>query len=193
MLMLKQQAPLPVEQRLSIPRWQGFTSWLTAGFLGPIPDPTLPPQQWLRLPSHAICMMAQAADEWVQVVLRERQQRGLAWNEERDAPLFAADLTARLLENWDMPSFPGWVACLIEQEMRRLIRILEAPERLLPCVSWMGLPYEARYHALALGLARVCQLYVALEEQCERGEAPEELRAAAARVRKEMTGSTWAA
>src|SRR5579885_1096535 len=114
-------------------------------------------------------------------------------NEERDAPLFAADLTARLLENWDMPSFPGWVACLIEQEMRRLIRILEAPERLLPCVSWMGLPYEARYHALALGLARVCQLYVALEEQCERGEAPEELRAAAARVRKEMTGSTWAA
>jgi len=88
-----------------------------------------------------------------------------------------------------MPSFPGWVACLIEQEMRRLIRMLEAPERLLPGVSRMGLPYEARYYALALGLARVCQLYVALEEQCERGEAPEALRTAAARVRKEAASS----
>jgi hypothetical protein len=181
-----------VEHLKSTYRWQSFTDWLKAGFLGPIPEPTLPPQQWLRLPTRAVRQMTQAADRWLHLVLKERQQRGLGWNEEVDRPLLAADLAARLVNERDIPTQPGWVLWWIEQEMRWLIRLVEAPESVLPMGVWPEGSSEVRYRALALGLARVCQWYVALEGLCEMGEAREELRAAAARVRERATERTAA-
>ncbi len=96
-----------------------------------------------------------------------------------------------MLENSDSVITP-YVVWWIEQEMCRLIRLVEAPERLLPGGSWRGLPYETRYRALALGLARVCQLYAALGGLCKGADPREVLRGAAARVRQRVT-EIWAA
>ncbi|SRR5579883_113946 len=182
-----------LERLMPTARWRGFTDWLAAGFLGPIPDADRPPQQWLRLPSAIVRQMAQMADSWLLTVLKERQQRGLGWNEAIDGPLLATDLAARLVEARHLPPHPGWVLWWIEQEMRRLIRLVEAPERCLPGVSWQGLPYETRYRALALGLARLCQWYGALGAWYQPVEAREGLREAAARVRQEMTQASTVA
>ena len=97
-----------------------------------------------------------------------------------------------MLENSDSVITP-YVVWWIEQEMCRLIRLVEAPERLLPGGSWRGLPYETRYRALALGLARLCQWYGALGAWYQPVEAREGLREAAARVRQEMTQASTVA
>jgi hypothetical protein len=56
--------------------------------------------------------------------------------------------------------------------------------------SWLGLSWEVRYRALALGLMRIYQLYAALEQMRRREGAVEDLRAAAARVRRRATETT---
>jgi hypothetical protein len=93
-----------LERLMSTARWRGFTDWLAAGFLGPIPDADRPPQQWLRLPSAIVRRMAQMADSWLLTVLKERQQRGLGWNEASDGPQLAADLAARVRQQMTQAS-----------------------------------------------------------------------------------------
>jgi hypothetical protein len=84
----------------------------------------------------------------------------------------------------------------MEQEMRGLIRLLEAPNRVFHVRAGgvpVGQPWEWRWWGLSIGLARVCQVYAALGQVSSRRRAVEELRAAAARVRQRVTQTASAA
>ena len=180
-----------IERLKSTYRWLGFIAWLGVGRIGPLPMPNLPPQQWPRLPLGRVRQAAEVVGPWLLTVLKERQQRGLGWNEEQDAPVLAADLRAQPLEARERFAQPGWLRWRLEGELWRLVRLAEAPERLLP--TGEGLSSEARYRALAVGLLRVSQVYAALEGKQERAAAAEQLSAAAARVRQQATEVTPAA
>jgi hypothetical protein len=80
--------------------------------------------------------------------------------------------------------------------MRGLIRLLEAPNRVFHVRAGgvpVGQPWEWRWWALSIGLARVCQVYATLGQLSGRRQAAEELRAAAARVRQRVTRAAPAA
>jgi hypothetical protein len=175
--------------RTSTYRWEDFVNWLEAGFLGPIPS-LLPGQPALRLPLAPVRQMAQDATPWVLRVLAERQQRGLTWQEASDGPLMATHLAARLLEASEALLEVDWLVYQAEQEMRGLIRLLEAPNRVFHVRAGgvlVGQPWEWRWWGLAIGLARVCQVYGALGQVCGGPRAAEAVRAAAARVRQRVT------
>ena len=180
-----------IERLKSTYRWLGFLAWLTVGHLGLLPVPNLPPQQWPHLPLGRIRQAAEVVGPWLLTVLKERQQRGLGWREATDAPVLAADLAALPFGPGELPRQPGWLPWRLEGELHHLLRLAEVPERLLP--TGAGLPWEARYRALAVGLLRVSQLYVALEAQRGRDVAAEQLSSAAARVRQQATEVTPAA
>jgi hypothetical protein len=181
--------------RTSTYRWEDFLNWLQAGFLGPIPS-LLPGQPALRLPLAPVCQMAQDANAWLLRVLAERQQRGLTWNDVTDGPLLAGQLAARLIEASAALVQTDWLVHQMEQEMRGLIRLLEAPNRVFHVRvggRLVGQPWEWRWWALSIGLARVCQVYATLGQVSRGRQAAEELRAAAARVRQRVTQTASAA
>ena len=181
--------------RTSTYRWEDFLNWLNAGFLGPIPS-LLPGQPALRLPLAPVRQMAQDATPWLLRVLAERQQRGLTWQEETDGPLMATHLAARLLEASEALLEGDWLVYQMEQEMRGLIRLLEAPHRVFHVRAGgvpVGQPWEWRWWGLSIGLARVCQVYATLGQLSGGREATQELRAAAARVRQRVTQTASAA
>jgi hypothetical protein len=182
--------------RKSTYRWEDFVNWLNAGFLGPIPTPHLSEPRWQRLPSALVCQMARDANTWLLTVLAERQQRGLTWNEATDGPLLVGQVQAWLIEASEAVLQASWLSCRIEEEMRRLIRLLEAPDRAFQVFTggapW-GQPWEQRWWALAIGLVRISQLYAALEQVSSETAATTYLRAAAARVRQQVTQAPTAA
>ncbi len=184
-----------LDLRKSTYRWEDFVNWLDAGFLGPIPS-LLPGQPALRLPLAPLRRMAQDAHTWLLTVLAERQQRGLTWQEASDGPLLAGHLAARLIAASEALLQVDWLVHQVEEEMRRLIRLLEAPNRAFHVRAGgvpVGQPWEWRWWALSIGLARVCQLYAALGQVSGRRQAVEEMRAAAARVRQHATQTASAA
>ncbi len=185
-----------LECRKSTYRWEDFLNWLDAGFLGPIPS-LLPGQPALRLPSSLVYQMAQTANTWLLTVLAERQQRGLGWKEEIDGPPTAAHLTIRLLTAREVQWLPGWLLHRMEQEMRWLIRVLEAPDWVFAIRSARGVPvgypWQQRCWALAMGLMRVYQLYRAMWKVMTEERAMWELQAAAERVRQQVTETLPAA
>jgi hypothetical protein len=153
-----------LDLRKSTYRWEDFLNWLNAGFLGPIPS-LLPGQPALRLPSSLVSQMAQTANAWLLTVLAERQQQRLTWNEATDGPLMAAHLATRLFTVGEALLQVDWLVWWMEHEMRRLIRLLEAPNRVFHVLSGgvpVGQPWEQRCWALAIGLTRVYQLYMGL-------------------------------
>ncbi len=185
-----------LDLRKSTYRWEDFCNWLDAGFLGPIPPYDPLTQAWLRLPLAPVRQMAQNATTWLLTVLAERQQRGLTWQEASDGPPLAAHLAARLIEASEALLQVDWLVYQVEQEMRQFIRLLEAPDRVFHVSGGgrlVGQPWEWRWWALAIGLARVCQLYAALGQVSGGRQAVEEMRAAAARVRQRVTQTASAA
>ena len=180
-----------IEHRMSTIRWLCFTAWLHVDLIRPLPVPGLPPQQWKHLPLEAVRQMAEAAGPWLLLVLAARQRRGLGWSEATDAPLLAADLAARPCEAGEVPRQEGWLLWKLEGEVSRLVRLTEAPERLLPMGAEMS--SEVRYRALAIALMRVYRLYAALAERQEQSAAEAHLCAAAARVRQRLTDTAPAA
>src|SRR5579885_2945593 len=185
-----------LEGRKATYRWHDFLAWLQAGFLGPIPA-RLPGQPPLWLSSALISRLAQSADAWLLEVLAERQQRKLTWQEERDGPHMAAYLTTRLLTVDEVEWLPGWLAHRMEQEMRRVIRLLEAPDRVFVVRAPRGVvgssAWQQRCWALAIGLARVYQLYGVVERVTGKERAEWELLEAAERVRQQVTETPPAA
>ncbi len=185
-----------LDLRKSTYRWEDFVNWLDAGFLGPIPPYDPLTQAWLRLPPHRVRQMARDAHTWLLTVLAERQQRGLTWQEASDGPLLAGHLAARLVRVGEVWLHRGWLEHALEEEMRRLIRLLEAPDRVFHVSvggRLVGQPWEQRWWALAMGLMRVWQLVGALRQVCGEPQATEAVRAAAARVRQQVTRTVPAA
>src|SRR5579885_1237984 len=185
-----------LDLRKSTYRWEDFVNWLDAGFLGPIPPYDPLTQAWLRLPPHRVRQMARDAHTWLLTVLAERQQRGLTWQEASDGPLLAGHLAARLIAGSEAPLEGGWLEHALEEEMRRLIRLLEAPNRVFHVRAGgvpVGQPWEWRWWALAMGLMRVWPLLGAVRQVCGEPQATEAVRAAAARVRQRATQTASAA
>ncbi len=185
-----------LDLRKSTYRWEDFLNWLDAGFLGPIPA-LLPGQPALRLPSSLVYQMAQTANAWLLTVLAERQQRKLGWKEESDGPLMAAHLTLRLLTAREVQWLPGWLTHRLEEEMRWVIRVLEAPDRVFAVRAARGVvvssPWQQRCWALAMGLMRVYQVYRAMGKVMREERARWELQEAAERVRQRVTETLPAA
>jgi hypothetical protein len=185
-----------LEGRKSTYRWEDFLNWLDAGFLGPIPG-FVPGQPTLSLSSPLIAQMAQTATAWLLTVLAERQQRKLGWKEESDGPLMAAHLTLRLLTAREVQWLPGWLTHRLEEEMRWLIRVLEAPDRVFAVRAARGVvvssPWQQRCWALAIRLMRVYQVYRAMGKVMGEERARWELQEAAERVRQQVTETLPAA
>jgi hypothetical protein len=179
--------------RTSTYRWEGCVNWLQAGLLGPVPAPPLPEPRWLRLPLAPVRRMAQDANAWLLRVLAERQQRGLTWHEATDGPLLVGQVKVWLIEASQAVLQVSWLSYQMEEEMRGLIRLLEAPDRVFCWGAPVGQPWEWRWWALSIGLARVCQVYAAWGQLSSGAEATAELRAAAARVRQQVTATPTAA
>ncbi len=55
----------------------------------------------------------------------------------------------------------SWLGRKLEVELARLMRLIETPTPLLYRAGW--LPWEVRYWALVISLARIGQVYFALE------------------------------
>ena len=69
---------------------------------------------------------------------------------------------------------------MLEAELRRLVRLAEAPENALWRQGWLA--WEVRYWALAVCLARIGQLYASLEHRQEPEQAQRLFKGALARV-----------
>jgi hypothetical protein len=185
-----------LDLRKSTYRWEDFCNWLDAGFLGPIPPDDPLTQAWLRLPVNRVRRLAQGAHLWVETVLAERQQRGLSWQEASDGPRLAGQLAVGLVREEEVWLHRGWLGQALEEEMRGVIRLLEAPDRMFPVGvrgRRVGQPWEQRCWGLAIGLMRVGQWVGALGQMCGGPQAVEEMRAAAARVRQQVTRAAPAA
>jgi hypothetical protein len=98
-----------------------------------------------------------------------------------------ADLAARPFEASDVSWQSSWLLRRLEMALGSLVRLTEAPEYLLPMGA--GMPYEARYRALAVTLVRLYQLYTALRELHQQEEASARFWAVAALVRLHITGA----
>lgn len=155
-----------------VERWRVYVVWLGSGVSGILPDElrlTLGP---VRASLPLARQVAEALGPWLAALLLARQQRGLP-------PLAAQDDERLAEESADRPFArramrrsvgAGWMKWLLEAELRRLVRLAEAPEATLRRRGWLA--WEVRYWGLAVCLARIGQLYAALEqkqpEQAER-------------------------
>jgi hypothetical protein len=176
-----------LERRKSTCRWQDFIVWLSLDITRWFPQPDQPRRQWACLPLERVRPMAASADRWLLTVLKERQERGLGWNEAIHAPLLVADLAVRPFGERDVSMQPGWLLRQIEYEMSRLVRLTEAPENQLP--TGPGMPLEVRYRALGVTLLRVWYLHRLLAQLYEPEDAAERLRSVAAWARLRATAA----
>ena len=185
-----------LESRKATYRWEDFLNWLDAGFLGPMPG-FVPGQPTLSLSSSLIAQVAQTATAWLLTVLAERQQRRLVWEEGRAAGQRTALLAVRLLTAGELAWLPGWLTHRLEEEMRWVIWLLEAPDRVFAVRAARGVvvssPWQQRCWALAIRLMRVYQVYRAMGKVMGEERARWELQEAAERVRQQVTETLPAA
>jgi hypothetical protein len=158
-----------------VERWRVYVVWLGVGVSGILPDElwlTVGPV-WRFLP--LAWQVAEALGPWLAALLVAREQRGLApLTVEEDWRLVGAlpeESPERPFERGALRRSGGWLRWLLEAELRRLVRLAEAPEETMRRPGWLA--WEVRYWALAVSLARIGQLYAALErkhphEQAER-------------------------
>jgi hypothetical protein len=151
----------------ALERWRVFAVWLGSGLSGIGPDElrlTLGPV-WALLPLAR--QVAQALGPWLLPLLAERQRRGLAAlpEEVRLWLTGALDEETRMqpFKRREMRQGTGWLRWWLEAELRRLVRLAEAPEQGMQRPGWLA--WEVRYWTLAVSLARIGQLYAALEQR----------------------------
>ena len=171
--------------------WASFVAWLGSGVSG-ISRETLrltlgPVDGLLPLARRA----AEALGPWLLALLAERQRAGrdsLPPAEEwQAADVLEADAQTRPLTRREARRMASWLAWLLEAELARLVRLAEAPTRLLYRRDWLA--SEVRYWALVVSLARLGQLYAALEHR-QGSEAAERAWAdAAARIWEQVVGN----
>ncbi len=159
-------------------RWRVYMVWLGSGVSGILPNE-------LRLtlgPVRALLPLARQVAEtlapWLAALLEARQRAGLAFSNEWT--VIQSDLEAWPLTRAQTRRVrASWAQWWLEAELRRLIRLAEAPEALMRRRGW--LPWEVRYWALAVSLARIGQVYAALEQR-QPEEAERLFKNALARV-----------
>ncbi|HEY7355036.1 MAG TPA: hypothetical protein VH590_01175 [Ktedonobacterales bacterium] len=157
-----------------VERWRVYVVWLSSGVSGILPDElrlTLGP---VRASLPLARQVAETLGPWLAALLLARQQRGLpplaAEDDWRLVGALPEESPERPFERRALRRSAGWLKWLLEAELRRLVRLAEAPEPTLRRRGWLA--WEVRYWALAVSLARIGQLYAALEqkqpEQAER-------------------------
>lgn len=118
---------------------------------------------------------------WLLALLAERERLGLArWavgSAEQGAEVLA-DIDQQPCTRQEAQRGGRWLRWLLEAELLRLARLLEAPAAMMRRREWLG--WEVRYWALAVSLACVGQLYAALERRQGREAATQTLEAALA-------------
>jgi len=178
----------------SVDRWRLFLVWIGSGVsgihAGALRRTLGPVGPMISLARH----VAPALDSWLLSVLDTRQRLGQTLapdNDPRAAGLLATDRAAHPLRAVEADRTPQWLAWMLEGELQRLIRLVEAPEALLCRPEWLA--WEVRYWALAATLVRLRQLYWALEQRQGREAAQCALEALAARLGHQTTGAEQAA
>lgn len=145
--------------------WCGFVAWLGSGVSGVSPftlRATLGPV-WCRLPLAR--QVAGALGPWLVERLKERQRR--AWSQppteasQMERRLVEADLQVRPFALCVLRPDLGWLQETLLAEFARLTRVITAPTCLLERPGWLA--WEKRCWALVIILARIGQLYSALE------------------------------
>ena len=200
-------------------RWRVYQVWLGSGVSGILPDElrlTLGPV-WALLPLAR--QVAVALGPWLGALLAARQRQGMAAltdvSERWLVQVLEEETQARPIEGQGTRSSAGaratnasesagaqhpqalaavgasWLKWMLEAELRRLVRLVEAPEDALWRQGWLA--WEVRYWALAVCLARIGQLYAALEQRQEPGQALRLFKGALARVWQQALAAGQAA
>lgn len=154
-------------QRAFLERWRVYLVWLGSGISGIRPDE-------LRLtlgPVYALLPLARQVAEtlgpWLAALMAARQSRRqvalTAEDEQELAEALEEETRMRPFERGQAQQSAAWLKWLLEAELRRLVLLAEAPEGALRRPGW--LPWEVRYWGLAASLARIGQLYGALEQR----------------------------
>jgi hypothetical protein len=175
-------------------RWLGFLVWMRSGVSGIHPltlRQTLGPIAG-RLPQAR--QVAGSLNRWLLAVLAERQRLGLvvtAGDEQEEADLLAEDSTQQPYRWREMEQQERWLRWRLVAEVLRLVRLAEAPEEALRRPDWLA--WEVRYWAQAVSLARIAQLYAALEGRQGREGATSALEEALALARRQATSAAKAA
>jgi hypothetical protein len=168
-------------------RWRVYLVWLGSGVSGILPDElrlTLGPV-WRFVPLAR--QVAEALFPWLAALLLARQGQGLA----PLAGTLEEETRTRPLEEEATRRGAGWLKWLLEAELRRLVRLVEAPEEAMRRPDW--LPWEVRYWALAVCLARIGQLYGALGRGSDAEQAQRLFKGALALVWHQMLRAEQAA
>ncbi|HEY7348991.1 MAG TPA: hypothetical protein VH599_11830 [Ktedonobacterales bacterium] len=177
-------------QTLSWARWVAFVDWLSSGGVSGVLPETLrrtvgPVWLWLPLARRA----AEAIGPWLLALLAERQRTGrnvlTPEAEWEGAGLLAADAEMRPLSRREAGRALAWVGWLVEAELARVVRLVEAPERRLRRVGWLA--EEVRAWALVVSLARLGQVYAVLERRQGREAAECAWAGGAERVWRQTT------
>lgn len=134
--------------------------------------------------------MEQALQPWLVAVLTRRER--LAWT--LHPPRLSAGLAAQVQADaqlqpfaaWELRRWPtAWLRYLLEAELVRLVRLLEAPGLLMSRPGWQH--WEVARWALATCLARISQLTCALEQRQRASPQYAGLRAALEVVWQRLT------
>ncbi len=182
-------------QGVFLARWRIYVVWLGSAVSGIRPDElwlTLGPV-WALLPLAR--QVAKALDPWLAALLTARQQRGraaLAAEEMQELMAVAAEETRqRPFERQASQRSAAWLKWLLAAELGRLVRLAEAPEAAMQRPGWLA--WEVRYWALAVSLARIGQLYGALEERAGLEQAQHLCKSALALVWRQVMRADQAA
>ncbi len=169
-------------RRAFVERWHIYVVWLGVGVSGIRPDELRQMLGPVRRFVPLARQVAVALGPWLAALLAARQERGLAdGSSEADGALPEPRQTrARPFEPRALRGSAGWLKWLLEAELRRLVWLAEAPEERMQRPDW--LTWEVRYWALAVCLARIGQLYAALEQKQEPEAAQRLFKGALARV-----------
>ncbi len=175
-------------QASSQERWRSFLVWLSASVSG-VDSLTL--RQTLGPVAALLPLVRQIAGQigpWLLALLQERQRLGLALtaaDARANAARLARDSARQLYRCGEARRKPCWLGWLLGAELVRLTRLAEAPETALLRRDW--LPWEVRYWALAVCLARLGQLYGELARRQGREAATQALEEALACAWDEAT------
>lgn len=164
-----------------VERWRVFVVWLGVGVSGILPNELRQMLGPVRAMLPLARRVAEALGPWLAALLAERQRQGLTGEERRWLTgALEQETRARPLERGADRRSAGWLKWMLEAELRRLVRLAEAPEQAMRRRGWLA--WEVRYWALAVSLARIGQLYAALERKREPEQAERLFKGALALV-----------
>jgi hypothetical protein len=163
-----------------VERWRLYVVWLGSGLSGILPDElrmTFGPV-WAMLPLAR--QVAQALGPWLAALLAERQRQGLVAQVGGDGLWLSCTLEKETRSRRLDRRSACWLKWLLVAELRRLVCLAEASEETMRRPGWLA--WEVRYWALAACLARIGQLYAALQRKQQPEQAQRLFKGALALV-----------